>query len=411
MSIVRTTAYTIDLDKPTLEDRWTSPLTCGDRGANVIQATLTRGAAPATLSGLTAMLYGVLSNGATAFKSCTVAGNVVTCELDHTFYAVPGRLELLLRLSEGTTVINTPLRISAYIKSGPTDELVSTGEEFSLAELQAVVAACEEATAIALAAEGPKGETGAQVVIAEFVGDDIVFVLDDDSEVVLEDAKTTLTGPQGIQGPAGVMTYSGTAITGTSTTPTAYATGITMAYVGDRYYYNGAVDAARGNVYKCTLGGDADTALWVYDGNIRGTSGSGSVSTVNEKSPDAYGDVTLSADEILTGEGDETVEEKLDSLDDGLSGKASVHRFTVVLEAAEWSGSAPYTQTVSVAGMLDTDVPKMDVVLSSTLATRIAQREAYACISMIESGAGELTVTCDEEKPTVDLTVQLEVIR
>lgn len=321
--ITRTTAYTIDLDRPTVEDRWDAPLTYGDKNANIIQATLMRGAVAATLSNAAVMLYGVLSDGTTTFRVGTVSGNVVTCELDYTFYAVPGKMDLLLQLSEGTTVINTPLRITANVKAGQTSELVSTGEQFSLAELQAIAAACEAATeaiedmtvsASAVAVGGaptaavsdvsghkhialgiPTGATGASITGAAISGADIVFTKSDATSVTLADAVPALTGPQGIQGPAGVMVYSGTAITGTSTTPTAYVTGITLAYVGDRYHYNGTTDAQRGNVYKCTLGGDADTALWVYDGNIRGVAGVGSVVTVDGVSPDGNGDVPLGA--------------------------------------------------------------------------------------------------------------------
>jgi hypothetical protein len=43
--------------------------------------------------------------------------------------------------------------------------------------------------------------------------------------------------------------------------------------VNDIYYYNGSAEADIGNVYVCTLGGDAATALWVYDTNIRGEQG------------------------------------------------------------------------------------------------------------------------------------------
>ena len=80
-------------------------------------------------------------------------------------------------------------------------------------------------------------------------------------------------GTDGLDGARGSLTYSGTAITGTSTTPTAYATGITSAIVNDRYQYNGVTEADIGNVYRCTLGGNDEIALWVYDTNIRGADG------------------------------------------------------------------------------------------------------------------------------------------
>lgn len=81
---------------------------------------------------------------------------------------------------------------------------------------------------------------------------------------------TNIRGELGAEGTRGSLTYSGTAITGTSTTPTAYSTGITLAIVNDRYQYNGTTEIDIGNVYKCTLGGDDTTALWIYDTNIRG---------------------------------------------------------------------------------------------------------------------------------------------
>ena len=151
--IKRTTAYTLNLDAPTVETRWDNPLTYGDKNADAIQATLMRGSAAATLTGLTAILYGVRSDGTTTFVAGNVSGNVVTATLDYTFYAIPGKIELLLQLAEGTAVYNTPLRITAYVKSGQTGELVSAGEQFSLANLQAIVAECQSATAEATSAK------------------------------------------------------------------------------------------------------------------------------------------------------------------------------------------------------------------------------------------------------------------
>ena len=66
--------------------------------------------------------------------------------------------------------------------------------------------------------------------------------------------------------------YYGSAITGISTTPTAYATGLDAAEIGDHYVYNGTDDAQIGNEYICTIGGDTATALWIYLRNMRGPS-------------------------------------------------------------------------------------------------------------------------------------------
>lgn len=54
--------------------------------------------------------------------------------------------------------------------------------------------------------------------------------------------------------------FAGNAITGTSTTPTAYETGIAEAIVGDVYINT------YGQMYICTYGGNEDNALWKYTG-------------------------------------------------------------------------------------------------------------------------------------------------
>lgn len=85
--------------------------------------------------------------------------------------------------------------------------------------------------------------------------------------------------------------------------------------------------------------------------------------------------------------------------------------YSATLPTGGWSTSAPYTQTITVSGIRATDTPLVDVVLSATLATRLAQREAYGYVGMIVAATDSITVTCDEDKPTVDLTISLKVVR
>ena len=69
----------------------------------------------------------------------------------------------------------------------------------------------------------------------------------------------------------GSIWYSGIGITGNSTTPTKYPdSGVTKALADDMYLNVTGND--RGNVYRCSTGGDADTAEWVYVGSILGAS-------------------------------------------------------------------------------------------------------------------------------------------
>lgn len=83
---------------------------------------------------------------------------------------------------------------------------------------------------------------------------------------------------------------------------------------------------------------------------------------------------------------------------------------TVSLPASGWSGSAPYTQTVSVSGITADWVPGIPTaVLGSSVdaATLLAATEALGGIKMITSAAGTLTFTAPEDKPGVSLTLRV----
>lgn len=58
-------------------------------------------------------------------------------------------------------------------------------------------------------------------------------------------------------------------MTGTSTSNTAFTgSGITDALVNDLY-----INSSNGNIYRCTVAGNATNARWVYVGCIRGPQG------------------------------------------------------------------------------------------------------------------------------------------
>ena len=80
------------------------------------------------------------------------------------------------------------------------------------------------------------------------------------------------------QGKDGGRWYSGTKITGTSTTATIFAdSGITSAVIGDMY-----LNTSTYNTYRCTVGGNASAAKWIYVNNIKGTTGKGISSITNQ---------------------------------------------------------------------------------------------------------------------------------
>ena len=103
-----------------------------------------------------------------------------------------------------------------------------------------------------------------------------------------------------------------------------------------------------------------------------------------------------------------------DSVTTQLNSKATTAQYTATLLAANWtdvSGNAPFTQTVNIQGILSTDSPFVDVVLSSTTETAKSQLEAFGCLSKIETAAGSITATCLDTKPTIDIPIKMKVIR
>lgn len=104
-----------------------------------------------------------------------------------------------------------------------------------------------------------------------------------------------------------------------------------------------------------------------------------------------------------------TLEIKSDAQINGL-----IELYTTTLTALDWadtSGNAPFTQTVNIQGILATDTPIIDVVLSSTAETAKSQLEAFSCLSKIETADGSITATCLDTKPTIDIPIKLKVIR
>ena len=79
--------------------------------------------------------------------------------------------------------------------------------------------------------------------------------------------------------------------------------------------------------------------------------------------------------------------------------------------STSWTGSGPYTQTVAVAGILETDMPHVTPVYSGTNATAIAQKEAWAQVSRGEAAAGGIKFTCFTDKPVTAIPIQIEVVR
>jgi hypothetical protein len=84
---------------------------------------------------------------------------------------------------------------------------------------------------------------------------------------------------------------------------------------------------------------------------------------------------------------------------------------TATLNTGGWTGTeAPFTQVQTVSGILATDMPIVDVVLSGDWGVDEARLEAWGYIYRIVTSNGSITAYA-REKPEVALPLQLKVVR
>lgn len=294
----------------------------GQSYANVLNVSVTNAGLPVDLSGECMGYFVRQQGGSTVTVAGTISGNVASVEFPPFVYAYTGRLTITLSVG-GTDLV----QIATTVRLGRTFVIVDPGNvlpnldeiqqimldvESALDQLSGALTASQQATQAANTAAGTANTAAAAANTAAATANTAAAALNGltatantleptqpaTATAQLVDGAWKITigvpqGIQGIQGVRGITAFQGSAITGTSTTPTAYATGIEAALAGDLYLYTGTDNANIGNVYTCTQGGDASTALWAYATNWRGAPGSGAVSTVNNVQPDQEGNVDL----------------------------------------------------------------------------------------------------------------------
>ena len=94
----------------------------------------------------------------------------------------------------------------------------------------------------------------------------------------------------------------------------------------------------------------------------------------------------------------------------GQDGLFTKHNFTATI-GTTWTGTvAPYTQTVSVDGILSSDSPIVDIIPSDDFSIAEAQLEAFGYIYRIAVSDGSITVY-STETTTTEITIRMEVFR
>ena len=100
------------------------------------------------------------------------------------------------------------------------------------------------------------------------------------------------------------------------------------------------------------------------------------------------------------------------ALVDGLNTKAEFKKFTATIGTSWVQGeNSEYTQEITVDGILETDTPTIDLVLSDDIDTAKSQIEAWSCISRITTKSGKIKIYCYDFSPTTEIPIQIICIR
>ena len=231
-----------------------------------VLVTLTAQGAVITPTGESIQLYARKPDGTISYLACTLTGSQIECDFTNQMLALPGMVQVELQMIGGEsgaeTEITTPIFCVKVNPSNVDDSAIESQDEFP-----ALVTALAEVEV--LKKNGLKGDAATVTVGSTTTGDPGTDAAVSNSGTT-GDAVLNFTIPRGADGS---MWYYGDAITGNSTSGTVFAeSGITSANMGDKYL-NTSSGADKGNVYTCTVAGDAETAQWVYIGNIEGPQG------------------------------------------------------------------------------------------------------------------------------------------
>lgn len=124
-----------------------------------------------------------------------------------------------------------------------------------------------------------------------------------------------------------------------------------------------------------------------------------------------YGDKTVTGAKMADGTVSTTQLDSNSVTSVKIAANAVSTTYTGDLTATGWSGSAaPYSQAVTITGVLATDTPIVDLVASDTYATAESQIEGWANIYRAVATSNTITFYATD-KPTIALPFQVRCIR
>lgn len=83
-------------------------------------------------------------------------------------------------------------------------------------------------------------------------------------------------------------------------------------------------------------------------------------------------------------------------------------RIASVTLSSSWSGSGPYSQSITISGQTITSKTKIDIQPNSTVLTAMMNNNIYGMY--IVNNSGSLTAYCVGGKPSSSLTIQVSLV-
>ncbi len=147
-----------------------------------------------------------------------------------------------------------------------------------------------------------------------------------------------------------------------------------------------------------------------YDSKGLVTAGEDLTATDIPDISETYETKSNKSDDFTTGSSDTYASTK--ALVDGLATKAEVKKFTATVGTSWTKGTSnEYTQEVTAPGILETDTPTIDLVLSDNVETAKAQIEGWSNVSRVTTEEGKIKVYCYDMAPEVEIPIQIICIR
>lgn len=107
----------------------------------------------------------------------------------------------------------------------------------------------------------------------------------------------------------------------------------------------------------------------------------------------------------------EYVDEQIKESSGNIDTKAEVATYTATIPSVGWTTEAPYYVDVAVTGLLETDNPMITPAYTGTVLTDQTIKESWNKIDRGVSSADSLRVYAFEEVPTVEIPIQIQVVR